>query len=105
MSRLIDVDAMKNWLEIVPLTGDGGVDINDLMKYIDLMSTTREWIPCSEAMPKVGKNVLLSVSGVCAAEGCLRADGNWAQFRWNGIQPKSKVDAWMLLPEPYKEKE
>lgn len=27
--RYIDADALKDWSEIVPLTGDGGIDIND----------------------------------------------------------------------------
>ena len=63
-----------------------------------------QWIPCSERLPKVGEDVLFSVAGVYAAEGCLRADGNWAQFRWDGIQHKNMVDAWMPLPEPYEGK-
>lgn len=29
MPRYIDADALKDWSEIVPLTGDGGIDIND----------------------------------------------------------------------------
>lgn len=29
MARWIDADALKDWSEIVPLTGDGGIDIND----------------------------------------------------------------------------
>ena len=33
--RLIDADALKDLLETVPLTDDGGVDFNELMEYID----------------------------------------------------------------------
>lgn len=29
MARYIDAEALKDWSEIVPLTGDGGIDIND----------------------------------------------------------------------------
>lgn len=62
-----------------------------------------QWIPCSERLPKVGQDILMSVGGMYTAEGCLREDGDWAQFRWDTIQRKDMVGAWMPLPEPYKE--
>ena len=63
------------------------------------------WIPCKERPPEVGQSVLLSVGGMYTAEGCLRDDGDWAQFRWNAIKRKDMVGAWMPLPEPFKEVE
>lgn len=90
--RIIDTDG----IEVIG-TGDGL--ITEL--YLSLPDAKPHWIPCSERLPKVGEDVLFSVSGVYAAEGCLRADGNWAQFRWDGIQHKNMVDAWMPLPQPY----
>lgn len=60
------------------------------------------WIPCSERLPEIGQSVLLSVGGMYSAEGCLREDGDWAQFRWDAIQRKDMVGAWKPLPEPYK---
>lgn len=60
-----------------------------------------QWIPCSERLPEIGQSVLLSVGGMYSAEGCLREDGNWAQFRWDAIQRKDMVGAWMPLPSPY----
>ena len=60
------------------------------------------WIPCSERLPEVGRNVLLSVGGVYTAEGCLRADGDWCQFRWESLLRKDMVGAWMPMPEPYR---
>lgn len=62
----------------------------------------QQWIPCSERLPEIGQSVLLSVGGMYSAEGCLREDGDWAQFRWNAIQRKDMVGAWRPLPEPYK---
>jgi len=62
----------------------------------------QQWIPCSERLPEIGQSVLLSVGGMYSAEGCLREDGNWAQFRWDAIQRKDMVGAWKPLPEPYK---
>ena len=64
----------------------------------------QRWIPCSERLPKVGQDILMSVGGMYTAEGCLREDGDWAQFRWDTIQRKDMVGAWMPLPEPYKER-
>lgn len=37
--RLIDADALKDWAEIVPLTGDGGIDINDFDEKLKSMPT------------------------------------------------------------------
>lgn len=37
--RLIDADALKDWSEIVPLTGDGGIDINDFDEKLKSMLT------------------------------------------------------------------
>lgn len=62
----------------------------------------QRWIPCSERLPEIGQSVLFSVGGVYSAEGCLREDGDWAQFRWDAIQRKDMVGAWKPLPEPYR---
>ena len=37
--RLIDADDLKDWAEIVPLTGDGGIDINDFDEKLKSMPT------------------------------------------------------------------
>lgn len=37
--RLIDVDDLMDWSEIVPLTGDGGIDINDFDEKLKSMPT------------------------------------------------------------------
>lgn len=37
--RLIDADALKDWSEIVPLTGDGGIDITDFDEKLKSMPT------------------------------------------------------------------
>lgn len=64
-----------------------------------------KWIPCSERLPEVGQDILMSVGGMYTAEGCLREDGDWAQFRWDAIQRKDMVGAWMPLPEPWRGEE
>ena len=52
MTRYINVDELKDWSEIVPLTEDGGIDINDFeeklksMPTIDVMPVRHaKWIP------------------------------------------------------------
>ena len=37
--RLIDADALKEWGEVVPLTDDGGIDINDFEERLASMPT------------------------------------------------------------------
>lgn len=120
MSRLIDVDALKDWLEIVPLTGDGGVDINDLVEHIDLMPTAREWIPCSERTPKNERS--LNTNGIYIVtrrisdgfecqnitDACYFDGSNtWHDDTRVNHERKYLADvlAWMPLPEPYKEGE
>jgi hypothetical protein len=39
MTRLIDADALKDWSEIVELTDDGGIDINDFEEKLESMPT------------------------------------------------------------------
>lgn len=72
---------------------------------VEFVSGT-QWIPCSEMLPEVGQNVLISVGrGMTTTEACLRNDGDWHQFRWGTIWAAYYVDAWMPLPNPYKEEE
>lgn len=70
-----------------------------------LISSEQRWIPCERELPEVGRSVLISVGGMYSAEGCLREDGDWAQFRWSAIQRKDMVGAWMPLPKPPKEED
>ena len=39
MTRLINADELKDWSEIVPLTDDGGIDINDFEEKLRTMPT------------------------------------------------------------------
>lgn len=72
---------------------------------INALKAEPQWIPCSERLPKVGQDVLFSVQDLFASEGCLRDDGDWSQFRWQAIQKKEAVTAWMPLPEPWRGEE
>lgn len=60
-----------------------------------------KWIPVSERLPEVGQNVLLSVGkGLYTAEGNLKDDGTWVQYRWSANL--DNVDAWAEMPKPWK---
>lgn len=39
MTRLIDADDLMNWSETVPLTDDGGIDINDFEEKLKSIPT------------------------------------------------------------------
>lgn len=39
MARLIDADELLEWSEIIPLTDDGGIDINDFEERLKTMPT------------------------------------------------------------------
>lgn len=39
MTRYIDADELKDWSEIIPLTDDGGIDINDFEEKLRTMPT------------------------------------------------------------------
>ncbi len=60
------------------------------------------WIPVTERLPEVGQSVMITVAGIYTAEGCLKDDGNWCQFRWSTKHKPAIVGAWKPLPEPYK---
>ena len=56
MTRYIDADELKDWSEIIPLTDDGGIDINDFEEKLRTMQTIDalpvrhgKWIPCAKS--------------------------------------------------------
>lgn len=64
-----------------------------------------KWIPVTKRLPKVGQSVMISVAGIYTAEGCLKDNGNWCQFRWSAEHKPTVVGAWKPLPKPYKAEE
>lgn len=101
MSRLIDADAFIEKLGHVPMVQEA---IKRAMDTMPTIEPEQRWIPVEERLPEVGQDVLFSVQDLFVSEGCLRDDGDWSQFRWQAIQKKESVTAWMTLPEPYQKK-
>lgn len=107
--RPIDADELECVYAILPQDasedykegyGDG---MNYVLEIVDDLPTIAsvKWIPVSERLPEVGQSVLLSVGkGKYPAEGFLKSNGTWAQYRWSANL--ENVDAWAEMPEPWK---
>ena len=65
----------------------------------------QRWIPCSERLPAYGEDVLISIGGYCNVGHIVPVNEeeqyNWYFSGWYHFP--NDVDAWMPLPEPYKE--
>lgn len=84
-------------------SGHCGVSCDDV-KAIEQLPSAQQWIPVTERLPEVGRSVLLSVGkGLYTAEGFLKDDGTWAQYRWSANL--KNVDAWAEMPGPWKGEE
>lgn len=97
--RLISLNAAIDVIEAGRLTKL--IDAETAINGLKALPPAQPWIMCNEQPPEVGQDILMSVGGMYTAEGCLREDGDWAQFRWNAILRKDMVTAWMPLPEHY----
>ena len=123
MSRLIDANAfeinlinaimlMKNMAKAIGLEDDPAIQA-EIKAYQDILNGVKEqptiepepkWIPCSERLPDVAQRVLLSGHGQVMV-GMLHSFGKYS-LEPTGISyvyPKDDIEAWMPLPEPYKE--
>ena len=120
MPRLIDADDLMDWSETVPLTDDGGIDINDFEEKLKSMPTIDaepHWIPCSKKLPEYFEPVI-TWDGHCyfvekripfiRDEDGEPIKGEW----WVSDDYEEETDyypnlrdgaaiAWMPLPEPY----
>lgn len=78
------------------------VALFDCRNLIENQPTISQWIPVSERLPQASKHILFSVKGKSYASYGFYNDGIWTDI--NGAWYTDKeVNAWMPLPEPYKE--
>ena len=78
--RLIDADELKDWSEIVPLTGDGGIDINDFDEKLKSMPTVdavpvircKDCVYCRDTTDGTRK--------YCTSTGSLVNDGDFCSW-------------------------
>ena len=77
----------------------------------DEMEKEMKWIPCTERLPESGKSILLSFENpVLPTVGKYKADEEGGAFYigdddYNCANYNLFVNAWMPLPEPYREEE
>ena len=115
--RAIDADHLRRWiLSRVFKTQLSVADVNDQIDREDIIEPEQpepQWIPCSERLPEDSHFVLMTIQRMdehynhepFISVGYI----SWNQSAWwcaHDGDCKSndvKVDAWMPLPEPYKE--
>ena len=69
-----------------------------LKQHKNKLSFASQWIPCTERLPKVGEQVLLTVHEI----GWNCTEYNRVIIGIYGDNYKDHILAWMPLPEPYK---
>lgn len=71
----------------------------------ELAPSAQQWIPCSERLPKIGKEVLLSIPNtifIAEYHGSGDPVGLWLVEGHHHYLANVNGCAWMSLPEPYK---
>lgn len=129
MTRLIDADALKEYIDCGHLRDPGElcfseidvVELIDAQPTVDLRKVTQDyasnttidavprWIPCSEMLPEEPFGCLVTVWDTDPVtmdefENILPYFVGWDGEQWNdgeGLQCPFEVIAWMPLPEPY----
>lgn len=87
---------------------DGMVSIHDFELWLEEQPRVGEWIPCSERLPELRKDCLVTVkySGFMGMHGIWIKTGHMEKEGvWRGDCCGGEVTAWMPLPPAYKEGE
>lgn len=109
--RLIDADALISFIDPEHLRHSGELTFSevDVINMLNHAPTASKWVPCSERLPKPDKYILLSFSNY---SGLVigryeEDDGGGAFYEGDSLTPLTQYDvfvnAWMPLPEPYRE--
>ena len=106
--RLIDADALIEWLSIVPLE-NGMINPDVVVEFIRAMPDCVGWISVKDRLPEVDKSILYCAFGRSVGEGVYHGfDGRhhvWNMYAVSGTHWDNEVTNWMPLPEPPKENE
>lgn len=97
--------------EIVALNTFDGIQAAKATEKLQEEQRKHRWIPVSERLPEVGKEVLVQWEkyDISTRNTCIYIDKMWrgkggeTVFETYLGSPNGKVVAWMPLPEPYRE--
>lgn len=114
--RLIDADALMSsvlkWLppdpcgqedKEYPFETDICVSMLQEIAEAPTIEPEPEWIPVSERLPEPNEMVLISVNGEVDAD-WIAVDNTGYGCWYRTMRHAIDIDAWMPLPESYKEK-
>ena len=94
------IDLLDNLIGMIE--DNHGSDYDSAIRMaIDALES--KWIPCSERLPKQQQTVLIQDFGQITI-GYLNAENRWRNLT-NLDDYLKGVDAWMPLPDPWKEEE
>lgn len=86
-------------------------NVNSMLRALPSSQPEQRWIPCSERLPEVGKEVLVCYDFKCHRSVYIAnfyGDGEFHGYDDEYLTPEGrkyrKAVAWMELPEPYREK-
>ena len=91
-------DAKQAWQEGY---NNALMSVADRLEEMPAADVTPQWIPVTERLPKTHKDVLVSKHGKTRLG--YRSVSYWMVISGEGSFTTTDVDAWMPLPEPYKE--
>ena len=78
-----------------------------ILKDVPSAQPELRWIPVTDGLPAYGEDVLISIGGYCNVGHIVSVNEeeqyNWYFSGWYHLP--NDVDAWMPLPEPYREGE
>lgn len=87
------------------------VALEDREKYFELVERESDWIPCSERLPEDESYILVSFENSTMPDIARYEENDEGGTFYPGDDEKSYasygliVNAWMPLPEPYREEE
>lgn len=99
-------DVMKTLHELYvnrPLDSDRWI-ISDIREKVQDMTSAQQWIPCSERLPEIGQKVLVSTTRSVFTQVFKGYHHDPHVWDWERNTIK-RIQAWQVLPEPYKEEQ
>ena len=99
---------INNIKELVDYNGNAYIDCADIIEIVQEVAEEYNggWIPCSEKLPKLRQDVLVTVryTGFMGMHGYWIKTGHMeAENDWWGDCAGGEVIAWQPLPSPFKE--